>query len=199
MTSGEGPQLDAFAVDVRDLLDRNVANLYSHLITRPTGRAVRMAIESQLGELSPPALSLVDLSSVAILDYSCADEVVAKLLLSQRCGTPGTRKVYIIFQGVRGHHLDPIREVLARYDLSAVVGSGESESFELVGTSSPGEEESWRRIESVRWIPESRIGEIFSSPSQRRTLEGLADRGLVFRHPFRGDIHALSSLIREPR
>ncbi len=201
-TSGDGgdldPQLDAFSVDVRDLLQRSVANLYSHLVTRPTGRAVRLAIEAQLQEISPPALSLVDLSSVSVLDYSCADEVVAKLLLQGAEGSPprgGT--VYFIFQGLKAHHREPILEVLNRHELAAVVQAvGRSEPFQLMGVRSSLEEEVWSAIESRGRIPGARIPDAFPEGRQREVVDGLARRGLLFRHPLRGDIHALSHLAR---
>ncbi len=210
------PQLDAFSVDVRDLLERSVANLYSHLVTRPTGRAVRLAIEAQLRELSPPALSLVDLSSVAILDYSCADEVVAKLLLSgigaagaaeagSQVGVgrgsggpvPGPGAVFFIFQGLRVHHREPILEVLNRHELAAVVRSaGAQEPFQLLGVRNSLEDEAWSLVESRGRIPGSQVSEIFSDRDQRNTVDGLVRRGLLFRHPVEGDLHALSNLAR---
>ena len=72
--------LDPIAIDVGEVLQRTQTSLYSHLVTRPTGRAVRMAIKTQLQGNSNRSFSLIDLSEVVILDFSCADEVVAKLL-----------------------------------------------------------------------------------------------------------------------
>ena len=190
------PQLDAFAVDLRDVLDRNVASLYSHLVTRPTGRAVRLAIESQLKELGLPALSLVDLSSVSILDYSCADEVVAKLLLARRSPSAPHREVFFVFHGLRDHHREPILEVLERHRLAAVTRAHDAErDFELLGTVAAEEARAWARLQALRRVPALRIEDAFPDPSERRTLEGLVQRGLIFRHPLRGDLHALSSLL----
>ncbi len=196
---GDGdPQLDAFAVDVRDLLDRNVANLYSHLVTRPTGRAVRIAIEAQLGELDLPALSLVDLSSVSILDFSCADEVVAKLLLARRDRVRPHRDVFFVFTGVKLHHREPILEVLARHELTAVAGGeGMGGAFELLGAAAPRQVEVWTRVERLGRVPAPRVEEVFPELRERRTVEELVDRGLIFRHPLRGDLHALRTLLKE--
>jgi hypothetical protein len=200
MTPSQDPQLDAFEVDVRGLLDRNVANLYSHLVTRPTGRAVRLAIESQLGELGSPALSLVDLSSVAILDYSCADEVVARLLLGRRNAGPGdaaAREVFYVFQGLREHHREPILEVLERHRLAAVARGDGRSSFEIIGVRTPEEEAVWMRVEEEGRVPADALPELLPGPSGREVAGALAERGLLFRHPDRGDLHALSTLVRE--
>ena len=56
--------IDPIEIDVGMVLQRSVASLYSHLVTRPTGRAVRLAIESQLAETERPSLSMIDLSEV---------------------------------------------------------------------------------------------------------------------------------------
>ncbi|MFW5905013.1 MAG: hypothetical protein ACOCUZ_02230 [bacterium] len=198
MSRDGDPQLDAFSVDVRGILDRNVANLYSHLVTRPTGRAVRMAIQAQLGELESPALSMVDLSSVSVLDYSCADEVVAKLLLARdrprADGGLGAR-VFFVLLGLREHHREPLREVLLRQDLAVVVRPvPDGGDFELLGAHSNEEAKAWRRVEREGRIAAARARDHFDAGALP-VLDRLVRRGLLFRHPLTGDLHALSSLI----
>lgn len=199
MKAEPGPQLDAFAVDVRALLERSVANLYSHLVTRPTGRAVRLAIESQLDELPKPAISLVDLSAVAILDYSCADEVVAKLLL--RGGEGGDEgeegRTFFVLTGVQAHHRDPIEAVLERHDLSVVAETG-SGRYELLGPGLDPERSLWEVVEEVGWIRAGEIESVAEGHGGRTTLERLVTRRLVFLDPLHGDVHALSTLVRRP-
>jgi len=66
---------DPIAIDVGLLLQRSIASLYSHLVTRPTGRAVRMAIEAQVAESSRTSLSLIDLSEVTVIDTQASSPV----------------------------------------------------------------------------------------------------------------------------
>lgn len=190
--SGGDPHLDALAVDVRELLQRTVASLYSHLVTRPTGRAVRIAIESQLEELGAPALSQVDLSSVAILDYSCADEVVAKLLLADR---RRAAPAFFVLRGVQAHHRHPIQEVLERHGL-AVVAEIRPGRFDLMGVGSEGERNLWSRVERSRCVRAGQVTQLLDESGGPGHLELLLDRRLLFRHPVNGDLHALSALIR---
>jgi len=68
-------------IDLSTVLRRTVCDLYSDLVTRPTGAAVRDGIEKQLSELGDRSLTVIDFSHVGLLDYSCADEIVAKLLM----------------------------------------------------------------------------------------------------------------------
>ena len=67
-------------IDLSSVLRRTVCDLYTDLVTRPTGAAVRDGIEKQLAELGDRTLTVIDFSYVGLLDYSCADEIVAKLV-----------------------------------------------------------------------------------------------------------------------
>ena len=64
-------------IKVHEVLQQSVAGFYADLVTRPTGRAVRESIERAL-----PAgtIAVMDFTGVGCLDYSCADEIVAKLV-----------------------------------------------------------------------------------------------------------------------
>ena len=66
--------------DMSDMVRQTVATLYSHLVTRPTGQALRLGIEAQITELGALSINVLDFSEVVVLDYSCADETVAKLI-----------------------------------------------------------------------------------------------------------------------
>ena len=101
--------LDPVAIDVGHLLQRTVTSLYAHLVTRPTGRAVRLAIETQLEGMGERSLSLIDLSEVSVLDFSCADEVVAKLV--GHYATAEHREAFFVFRGVHEPHRDQIEVV----------------------------------------------------------------------------------------
>lgn len=197
------------AVDVREVLQKSVADLYSHLVTRPTGRAVRLAIETQLAELRRPALSLVDLSSVTVLDYSCADEVVAKLLLryagagptaparESEAHVPLLGEVFFVLKGVQPHHRDPIEEVLCRHRL-AVVAETATARYELLGVGLDGEREIWTRLEERGRISGADLRDFTAGGEGEERLDALLARRLAFRDPIAGDLHALSTLVRPP-
>ncbi len=185
-------EFDALAVDVRDLLRRSVASFHSHLVTRPAGRAVRIAIERQLDELGAPALSEVDLSSVAILDYSCADEVVAKLLLRER---REAAPAFFVLVGVKPQHRDPIEAVLERHAL-AVVAETSPGCFDLMGVGSRAERALWSRVERSGCVSAGEVAELVAEGGGRGHLDALLARRLVYRHPASGNCHALSALLR---
>jgi hypothetical protein len=95
-------------------------DLYSNLVTRPTGAAVRLEIEHQLDEIGDRALAILDFSHVRLLDFSCADEIVAKLLLQYVSPDIPRREVYFIFFGMSESHLYAIDAVLERHGLALV-------------------------------------------------------------------------------
>jgi len=118
-------------IDVGTVLRGTVCDLYSNLVTRPTGAAVRTAIEQQVRDVGAPLLTTIDFSQVNLLDFSCADEIVAKLLL--RYTADGGPDGYLTFRGIHEGHIDPIETVLERHALALVSWhEGEAELFGYV-------------------------------------------------------------------
>lgn len=135
------------SIDMSALVRRSVASLYSHLVTRPTGQALRMGIESQLADLGAFCVSILDFTQVVVLDYSCADEAVAKLILRyQRDDRPAD--AYFIARGISEQHLEPIESVLSRHDL-ALVADLEGEGFILLGSATDTEHAVWVALQQL--------------------------------------------------
>lgn len=184
--------LDPIAIDVGHLLRRTVASLYSHLVTRPTGRAVRMAIETQLAELGEGSLSLIDLSEVKVLDFSCADEVVAKLV--QRYAGDGHAQAYFVFRGVLEPHRDQIQVALERLGLAAVAETVPGR-FELLGVRSDCEDRAFEVLEERGLLAREELPELLPDEASRQALDQLVARHLAFPSPITGRYHALSRLV----
>lgn len=101
-------------IDVKAILERTVSMTYGDLVTRPTGQAVRGGIEAALQETDGEQVAVIDFGTVRLLDYSCADEIVGKLLLEHG------RARYFLLQGVTASHCEAIEPVLERHRLAAV-------------------------------------------------------------------------------
>lgn len=186
-------RVDSVAIDVGLLLQRSIASLHSHLVTRPTGRAVRMAIEAQLAESRRTSLSLIDLSEVTIIDFSCADEVVAKLILRfLEEDRPGD--ALFVFRGVSQIHREPIEAVLERQSLLAVaeVSGGQ---FELLGSRTQDEDHAWSVLETRGRVGPAEVEEVFPGSNHRAALYELVLRRVAFEAPEGGGYHALSTLL----
>lgn len=129
-------------IDVGTVLRGTVCDLYSNLVTRPTGAAVRTAIEEQVLELGASVVTTIDFSQVNLLDFSCADEIVAKLLLRYASddGLPG----FLTFRGIHEGHIDPIETVLERHALALV--SWHEGAAELFGYVDDDERSHWEAV-----------------------------------------------------
>lgn len=188
-------RVDPVSIDVGHLVKRNLASLYSSLVTRPTGQAVRMAIENVLvEEASPLSLSVIDLSQVTVIDYSCADEVVAKLLLRfLREDRPA--EAFFVFRGVRELHRDPITAVLERQNLAAV-SETETGRCELIGSVSDAERGAWDVLEAKGEVLPTEVERLLPEGGEAEALDQLVHRRLVFRNPSTAEYRALSDLLR---
>lgn len=142
------PRVVPFSFDLSTLVKRSVASLYSHLVTRPTGRALRLGIESQIGELGTACVSVLDFTQVVVLDYSCADEAVAKLILRfQQPDRPAD--AYFVARGLGEQHREPIEVVLERHRL-ALVAEIEARGFTLLGRANDFERDVWAVLEEEK-------------------------------------------------
>lgn len=167
--------------DLQDLVRRSVATLYSHLVTRPTGRALRLGIESQIEELGSLCLSILDFRQVVVLDYSCADETVAKLL-QRFLADDRPAEAYFLARGVGETHLEPLVEVLRRHRL-ALVAELEAGDVTLLGTADEMERAAWAALERLRRADAAEVARCLGvAPAVvAPALESLAGRRLAVR------------------
>ena len=103
-------------IAVARMLREAVTTPYLNLVTRPTGVAVRGRIESVLAR-SEWETAMLDFSDVVLLDLSCADEVVAKLvrMAKERLGR------IVALQGLDEHLWESIHAVLEHQELAVAV------------------------------------------------------------------------------
>ena len=109
-------------IRIGHLLRETATSPYRHLVTRPTGAAVRDRIEAALSR-SDCRTALLDFSGIELLDFSCAEEIVAKLLLAQAARQPR----FVVLRGLRDDQHDAIEQVLTHHRLAvaALVAGGE--------------------------------------------------------------------------
>jgi hypothetical protein len=184
-------RLDPVHIDVGQVLGRTMTSLYSHLVTRATGRAVRVAIEARLRAAGPRSLSLIDLSEVVILDFSCADEVVARLV--EDSVRSSSYEAFFVFLGVHEPHRDQVETVLERRGLAAVVETHPG-TYRLAGRRSEREEVVWTELERCGLVGPEELARLAPDPEHADALASLLQRRLAFRSPASGRVHALSQL-----
>jgi len=116
-------------IRIGTLLRETVASPYRNLVTRPNGAAIRNRIQAALAH-SDCHTALLDFSDIELLDLSCADEVVAKLLLDD--GERGVR--FVVLSGLREDQHEAIEHVLTTHRLAvAAMPCGEHPAPRLLG------------------------------------------------------------------
>jgi hypothetical protein len=132
-------------IDLSSVLRQTLScELYSNLVTRPTGAAVRTQIEALLADARERSLTVIDFSHVGMIDFSCADEVVAKLLLRYVAAERVEREAYFLFRGVTDDHWDAIETVLERHGLALVLET--EDGARIVGIVNDGERAAWEKV-----------------------------------------------------
>lgn len=186
-----GPWPRSVRVDVGALLKNAFAPLCPNLVTRPTGRAVRDAIESGLtGNGRAPFVSLIDLTRVSVLDFSCADEVVARLLVKY-LKPDRPHDAFFLFRAAGEIHRHAVEAVLDRHGLAAVCDFG-GDGCHLLGTASSDEGSAWRALEQRRRVGPAEMASVLGDRGDA-LLARLAARRLIYRRK-NGTALALSAV-----
>jgi hypothetical protein len=119
--------------DLRDLMDE-LASGSSNLVTRETGRFIREAIEARLEREPEGTVVAMDFSHVGIIDFSCADEIISKLLARLQSSEYGDK--YVVLQGLTPTHEENIAVALERKKLAILVSRADG-SWRLLGSLNP--------------------------------------------------------------
>jgi hypothetical protein len=169
-------------IDVSSVLRTQVSSLYSNLVTRPTGAMVRLAIETQVDKIGDRALAILDFSDVRALDFSCADEIVAKLLLQYVSVDIPRREVYFLFYGISESHMLAIETVLQRHGLALVLQLSDGNP-RLLGVIDDDQRRIWETMRQLGSADSSQVASSagISAERAKQTLEDLWRRRLVIR------------------
>jgi hypothetical protein len=131
-------------IDVQSALAESLSAPYHDLVTRRTGAAVRTFIERQLSGLADGSVAFLDFSRIGVLDRSCADEFVAKLMLPLSVEHP-SRDGYVVLHGLSDGHMDSIEQVLHAHGLALVVQFPDGHAH-LVGAVTEVERQLWEIV-----------------------------------------------------
>lgn len=173
-------------IDVRSALQSSAKGDYSDLVTRHTGAIVRGVIEHQIAGLADGTVVFLDFSHIGVLDRSCADEFVAKLMMT-RTRDHAEHTGYVVFHGISVDHLETIEAVLETHGLALVVQFGGATM--LVGAVTRDERCCWDLVmshgsaipETVAvhtGVPDEACRALLESLARRRLLRRDADRFL---------------------
>lgn len=145
-------------INLGDALRQAVADNYGDLVTRRTGQAVRQVIEHTLAETEGAQPAAIDFGTVRLLDLSCADEIVGRLLRDQGHARP------FVLLNVSPAHRESLEFVLERHHLAVAIRDSHG-SVDVVGSVT----ESVRRV--FRFLAGGRGG---GAPAPDQLAEELA-------------------------
>jgi len=100
------------------LLKEELKNGSNDLVTRSTGQTIRDRIERDIAKEKDGAVIAIDFSGIGVIDYSCADEIVAKLISRLISGEYGDK--YIVLTGLNENQKENIEVALERKDLAVI-------------------------------------------------------------------------------
>lgn len=100
------------------LLKEELKNGSSDLVTRPSGQVIRERIERDFAKEREGEVIALDFLNIGIIDYSCADEVIAKLISRLLGGEYGDK--YILLKGLNDNQKENIEVALERKDLAVM-------------------------------------------------------------------------------
>lgn len=101
-----------------NIMKEELRNGSRDLATRPSGNVVRERIEQVIKKEREGEIIALDFSRLGIIDYSCADEVVAILISRLWSNEYGNK--YIILTGLNENQRENIEVALERRDLAVM-------------------------------------------------------------------------------
>lgn len=104
--------------DLSKLMKEEQGGSSKDLVTRQTGQTVRERIERNIEKEPEGSVAALDFTQVGVIDYSCADEIVAKLVSRLLAGEYGDR--YLLLTGLNENQRENIEVALERKDLAVM-------------------------------------------------------------------------------
>ncbi|MBI5025936.1 MAG: STAS-like domain-containing protein [Nitrospirae bacterium] len=104
--------------DLYKLLKEELKNGSPDLVTRQSGQVIRERIERDIVKEKGGEIIALDFSKIGVVDYSCADEIVAKLISRLLGGEYGDK--YITLTGLNENQKENIEVALERKELAVM-------------------------------------------------------------------------------
>ena len=104
--------------DLYKLLKEELGNGSKDLVTRQSGQAIRERIERDIEQEPEGSVIALDFTKIGVIDYSCADEIVAKLVSRLLASEYGDK--YLLLAGLNENQKENIEVAVERKDLAVM-------------------------------------------------------------------------------
>jgi len=115
--------------DLNKFLKEELKNGSIDLVTRPSGQVMRERIEKDILKEDEGSVIALDFSGIGIIDYSCADEIVTKLISRLLSNEYGDK--YLLLTGLNENQQENIEVALERKELAVIAEKREGKKFLL--------------------------------------------------------------------
>ncbi len=113
-----------------NVVKQELKNGSANLVTRETGRIILDRIEREIREIGKSETLVLDFSDIKVIDYSCADEVIAKLITRLKGDEYGDK--YVTLQNLSPSQKENIHVALEKKGL-AILAVDASKKWEIIG------------------------------------------------------------------
>jgi len=153
---------------------------FRDLVTRSTGAAVRRHVVSAL-QATAECDAVLDFSDIGVVDFSCADEVVAKLLIEVEA-LPVTR---VLLRGLNQDHVEAIEHVLRHHGLVIVAICIGADEPRILGDVDDDQRAVFSKLFGSGRSLVAPVAALLAWPVPRaqEALDALATRRCVLAHP----------------
>ena len=161
-------------IDLAPMLRETLTTPYSDMV--PDRPGVAFAKDRQPSRARVIALP-ISILPVGLLDFSCADDVVAKLLLR----VFDEEEHFVVLSGITDSHLDAIDHVLERHGLSVAAPGDGDEAARVLGVTTPDVQTAFQAIQRLGAGDAKRLADALHWTVERAAdaLQSLALRRLI--------------------
>ncbi len=119
----------ATTLKLTDIVKREIKGKYADLVTRRVGRIIFSRLEKEIRKVKDGVPIIIDFSGIGAIDYSCADEIFARLIMRLQQNEYGEK--FIVFDNLSSHHKENINIVLEKKDLAVL--ARDKKRWEVLG------------------------------------------------------------------
>ena len=109
---------DTYPINLKTIIREEFQREIYDLLTRPTGQKILERLERDVVQAKDSATVVLDFSGVGVIDYSCADEVIAKFISRLLANEYGER--YLVLKNLSEAQRENIQVALERKNLVAL-------------------------------------------------------------------------------
>lgn len=109
-------------LNLRTIIQEEFQRDIQDLLTRQTGQKIMDRLEREINNARDNATVVLDFAGVGVIDYSCADEVIAKLVSRLQSNEYGER--YLVLKNLTSPQRENIQVALERKNLATLEDDG---------------------------------------------------------------------------